>query len=537
MQGDWSKTARFVSKFLGRGSKTGATSTLGETQESEKHVVIAVVGRLGEDAKRAFVIDAIGESTTQDTNSQIHYATSRDPSNARNIVLAYATGSTKQKLTEELHLIAGWHAQSSDKRKLSGLIYLDDASTDQSPKKSRVPLDLIDRYMERSNVILATIGWDDDRPSEKLVDRQKELRDQWKSFVDRGVSVLRLSAPGKNSQDVFHTSWDLVRLLVSKADEGISTRRGAWKGRGSTADDQFLDDPMDTDIVIPIMGPTGAGKSTFINTVMGEEVSTVGHDLKSQTAQLQHFVLRHPKDKTRRIIIVDTPGFDDTYVADSEILRRIAVWLARSYSANMKLAGVIYLHEISQTRMLGTARKNLDMFNKLIGEDATKSIVLATTKWSEVPEDVGERREEQLRERHWKWMFDLGAKLDRFTGTPDSGWKLLHLILDQANLDVNALEIQQELVEIQKILPDTQAGQTLRYTLEELLETQRIAAAQLRTDEDSAEVKKMMQETDKIIRATTKQIDELSGPLAHRLGIWMRRVSILRRVTPSDSSI
>ena len=32
----------------------------------------------------------------------------------------------------------------------------------------------------------------------------------------------------------------------------------------------------------------------------------------------------------RRVVLFDTPGFDDTYVNDGEILRRIAVWLASS---------------------------------------------------------------------------------------------------------------------------------------------------------------------------------------------------------------
>ena len=31
-----------------------------------------------------------------------------------------------------------------------------------------------------------------------------------------------------------------------------------------------------------------------------------------------------------RVVIVDTPGFDNTYEEDVEILRRIAVWLAAS---------------------------------------------------------------------------------------------------------------------------------------------------------------------------------------------------------------
>ncbi|KAG6833277.1 hypothetical protein H0H87_009452 [Tephrocybe sp. NHM501043] len=484
-------------------------------EDSEKDIIIAVVGRVGEEAKRAFIVNAIGQYQIiwNPNDSHIRRASHRDPNNgSRNIVLVYATKSSRLKLTEELHIITGSRVRSN-KIKLSGLIYLDDASVDQASKKCIAPFDLLDKHVEKLNIVLVTTGWDDDQPSDRLVRRQKELRDQWKPFVDRGVGVVRLSAPGKHSQDVFHTSVDILKLLLNKADEPF-TRRSAWKDRG-TPDDIFLQDPMDTDIVIP----------QFINTIVGSEVTTVGHDLKSQTAQLRHVILRHPQDITRRIIIVDTPGFDDTYVSDSEILRRIAVWLARSYSANMKLAGVIYLHEISQTRMLGTARKNLDMFNKLIGEDATKNVILATTKWSDVPEDVGERRETQLRERHWKWMFDLGAKLDRFTGTSESGWKLLNLILNLGGKsNVDSVEIQQELVEIKKILPDTQAGQTLRYTLEELLESQRIAAAQLRNDEDSAEVKMMMQETEKVIRATTKQISELSVPLANRLQSWLQKL-------------
>ena len=63
---------------------------------------------------------------------------------------------------------------------------------------------------------------------------------------------------------------------------------------------------------------------------MGENVLAVGHDLQSTTASIQHVVIPHPTDGGRRIILVDTPGFDDTYVDDAEILKRIALWLARS---------------------------------------------------------------------------------------------------------------------------------------------------------------------------------------------------------------
>ena len=58
---------------------------------------------------------------------------------------------------------------------------------------------------------------------------------------------------------------------------------------------------------------------------------TVGHDIWSCTSDIQYAILDNPstrKLKGHRVIIVDTPSFDNTYVEDVEILRRIAVWLA-----------------------------------------------------------------------------------------------------------------------------------------------------------------------------------------------------------------
>ena len=57
----------------------------------------------------------------------------------------------------------------------------------------------------------------------------------------------------------------------------------------------------------------------------------VGHDVSSCTSKLQYAIVDTPPLLVgHRVIIVDTPGFDDTYVDDVEILRRISVWLASS---------------------------------------------------------------------------------------------------------------------------------------------------------------------------------------------------------------
>lgn len=68
----------------------------------------------------------------------------------------------------------------------------------------------------------------------------------------------------------------------------------------------------------------------FINAAAGQNVTSVGHGLSSCTSKIQAISIPYPRDTTRRIVFVDTPGFDDTFIEDTEILRRIAVWLARS---------------------------------------------------------------------------------------------------------------------------------------------------------------------------------------------------------------
>ncbi|KAH7908655.1 P-loop containing nucleoside triphosphate hydrolase protein [Hygrophoropsis aurantiaca] len=295
-------------------------------------------------------------------------------------------------------------------------------------------------------------------------------------------------------------------------------RRRIWKGKEQKATDTVLKDGRKDDIIIPIMGPTGVGKSSFINTAIGRDVTTVGHDLKSCTAEIVHAITPYPSDPTRRVVFVDTPGFDDTYVDDSEILRRIAVWLARSYSDEMKLAGVIYLHEISQTRMLGTSRKNLLMFRKLCGNDALKNIILATTKWGDVEEDAGVSREEQLKNTFWKDMIGHGSRMHQFRDSQESAWQIVDMIAVTEPLD--ALQIQKELVDLHKILPETDAGNSMRTALNELMETHKKTVMQLQNADglqEDEDLQRKLQDTETKLRALLKQIQDMKIPLTRRI--------------------
>jgi len=285
------------------------------------------------------------------------------------------------------------------------------------------------------------------------------------------------------------------------------------------------------------MGPTGVGKSTFINALLDANRMLVGHGLKSCTAQIDAHVMAIPGRQRLsgcRMVIVDTPGFDDTYEEDAEVLRRIAVWLASSYDDGMKLGGVIYLHEISQTRMLGTSRRNLDMFRQLCGEDALAKVILGTTKWGDIREGVGEERERQLSGTYWKEMIDLGSRMERVEKSRESAWSIVNLILNRVEEEMpeggilhgaedgdhdNALQIQGELVDLQRLIPETEAGKELRYTLQQLLEMQKKMAAELEAGEGGDHAEARLKETKENIGKTVKQIKDLRVPLPRRI-LW-----------------
>jgi hypothetical protein len=141
----------------------------------------------------------------------------------------------------------------------------------------------------------------------------------------------------------------------------------------------------------------------------------------------------------------------------------------------MKLGGMIYLHDISESRMGGAGFRNLEMFQKLCGEDALDRVILGTTKWEILTPEAGQKRECYLKETFWKGMLESGSKAMRFTG-PDhaSAISIVHKILEGFNraAENKKLAIQKELVDLQQYLPQTEAGQNLFYSLKTILEMQ-----------------------------------------------------------------
>ena len=188
----------------------------------------------------------------------------------------------------------------------------------------------------------------------------------------------------------------------------------------------------------------------------------------------------------------------------------------------MKLAGMVYLHDISLDRITGTAQKNLTMVKKLCGDNALPRVVLATTKWKRIDdENDGVRRENQVKDIFWNRMIRHGSKMTRFGDCQESAQKIVHEILElKRDTDALNLCIQRELVDLKKYLPQTRAGKQLFHNLKGLLVRLKEDMALLRAThvahQDST-WKEEHDELEKRIKRVVSEIEQLEVPFVHKI--------------------
>jgi hypothetical protein len=194
------------------------------------------------------------------------------------------------------------------------------------------------------------------------------------------------------------------------------------------------------------------------------------------------------KIEGRVVRFVDTPGFSDTTLSDSEVLQLIADYLATAYRNDMKLSGIIYMHPISDTRVTHHATKNLEMFKKLTGEKNLKNVVLATSMWDKVSAEEGQAREQELKGKFWKVLMVLGAQAVKYAGTLDSARHIAQILMAKKPF---YLQLQEEMGKDNKALRDTAAGQQIMLELVKMKEEhQREMANMEALMKDSAEQNK-----------------------------------------------
>ena len=198
------------------------------------------------------------------------------------------------------------------------------------------------------------------------------------------------------------------------------------------------------------------------------------------------------------MLLVDTPGFDDTSLTESEILTDISRLLTFQSQMGIGLKGVIYLHRITDNRYQGSSLKALNIFKKICGELAFKNVLLVTTRWNEIKEADGAAREKQLREDFWAYMLGNGSTMTRFNSTRESAMVIVSKLVSKQTI---VLELQRELVNEGRTLQETTAG---GFISENVAELKAQCEGALR---DLEEIRKKSQENDRTIA------DQIRGDL------------------------
>ncbi|KAI6006316.1 P-loop containing nucleoside triphosphate hydrolase protein [Pisolithus orientalis] len=301
------------------------------------------------------------------------------------------------------------------------------------------------------------------------------------------------------------------------------------------------------------MGPTGSGKSNFINKLIGSKEESKARKLESCTRDIHELTVNHTDGK--RYVFVDTPGFDDTYRSDRDILRTIANWLEKKYRSHAKLTGVIYTHRISDNRMSGSVCKNLDLFGRLCGDNAAQCVRLVTTMWdNQKPgnEEIVQNRVSQLEGNFWEPLISLGARHEKFLNTQGSAWNIINGLVErrtplvQGNIAAarkldeastgNVLLIQEEMVDAEKKLNETSAGRALYSRFRQLLREQQKILKQLAdalVEKDPSGAEQLRAEYGEIEAAMLKTEDEMERmkiPLARRIALFFGKRTRSRTV-------
>ncbi|KAG6913488.1 hypothetical protein DXG01_006490 [Tephrocybe rancida] len=199
-------------------------------------------------------------------------------------------------------------------------------------------------------------------------------------------------------------------------------------------------------------------KPRFVNTLLGEPVAKVGQEVESETQYVVPYRLERPAAEKRRVFIVDTPGFNDTFEPLEEILRRVAVWLANSYGTHQKVAGIIFLQDITAARMHGSSKKVMRVFEKLCGKNAASKVLFMTTKWDTISMEIGTRHEVEII-NYWKGMLSAkpsGSRITRYDGQRSSAKAIISEFLKHDNGAL--IQIQKQMVDDRVFTPETHAG-------------------------------------------------------------------------------
>jgi len=128
-----------------------------------------------------------------------------------------------------------------------------------------------------------------------------------------------------------------------------------------------------------------------------------------------------------------------------------------SHHNRSKVTGVIYCHDINETRLTRVSNQAIELFEELCGPEAMHNIVLCTTKWDKLQDETeGDRKQSELETEYWKSIIAGGAQVARHNrGRQESAKEIVACVLNGKPVE---LKLTKELRRPGMTLGKTSAG-------------------------------------------------------------------------------
>ncbi|KAF9034797.1 hypothetical protein BJ165DRAFT_1533842 [Panaeolus papilionaceus] len=241
-------------------------------------------------------------------------------------------------------------------------------------------------------------------------------------------------------------------------------------------------DSMEGYALFVLLGPTGSGKSSFIEAVASDRsLSLSSNKLEGCTQAVTIYRISNLRAGRLPIFIVDVPGFVDSRISAMGIVSMLKK-LIESTTA-LYLFRILYVTPINMPRLPGSQRRLLRTFDALTGVDAADCITIVSSMWDTISGETAQKRAErnlnQLRDIIWKDYIDKGSHIVKFHNNQESALT----ILDEATRSRDGRSIRFQLQEtITSPLRETPFAPNIHDDLQERIQGLRIQEANIQSD-------------------------------------------------------
>ena len=146
------------------------------------------------------------------------------------------------------------------------------------------------------------------------------------------------------------------------------------------------------------------------------------------------------------------------------------------------------------------------MFRELCGDTTLRNVVLVTNMWSEVTKDIGDAREKELSSKYFRPVLAKGAQIIRHHDTAESAQGIVRMIMKN---HLVVLQIQRELVDEEKEIVDTAAGEAINQELNDRINWHQAELKKVREDMEQA----VEERDERTIRELEEERKKLQGQM------------------------